>query len=410
MQSTKIRKAMMVVVIFILCAPVLCRDPAVAGIFTDIYKKGVVKVIAHIPGTGPETGAGMVVGLDGNIALILTALHVCTYEEKKPDSQLVTRQAAPKIEVVFATKRYEKLPGRVFEEWYDDLDMALIIVDLGTGKKIQSALPTFTLGAASSLKGDNKVYAIGHPQGYQAWSISIANTVISQYYEGDSRKFKMTQAGIGGGNSGGPVFDDRGYLVGMVLKTKTDYIVAVKMESVIPILRDRWMINTNKVASQCTPSNYYPNDNITFIVPWGAGGRSDLMARMLSAQLSRVLRKSVNVINRTGGSRGSAGWNHAARAKANGNTLTIYMKELPIESSEGPSLKNFETIALFAKDSTENYYGLLAPKNTPRSVICELEDAARETLRELKFREFLRKYKTEPYFVDSHNFIKVIKK
>ena len=43
-------------------------------------------------------------------------------------------------------------------------------------------------------------------------------------------------------------------------------------------------------------------------------------------------------------------------------------------------------------------------------MICELEDAARETLRELKFREFLRKYKTEPYFVDSHNFIKVIKK
>ena len=38
------------------------------------------------------------------------------------------------------------------------------------------------------------------------------------------------------------------------------------------------------------------------IVPWGAGGGTDAVARMLAALLEKELGQPVNVVNRTGGS------------------------------------------------------------------------------------------------------------
>jgi tripartite-type tricarboxylate transporter receptor subunit TctC len=45
----------------------------------------------------------------------------------------------------------------------------------------------------------------------------------------------------------------------------------------------------------------YPVRPITFIVPWGAGGGTDAVGRVMASLLERELGRPVNVINRTGG-------------------------------------------------------------------------------------------------------------
>ena len=56
------------------------------------------------------------------------------------------------------------------------------------------------------------------------------------------------------------------------------------------------------LLASCGGTSAYPNRPITFIVPWGAGGGTDAVARIMASLLERDLGKPVNVVNRTGGS------------------------------------------------------------------------------------------------------------
>lgn len=64
----------------------------------------------------------------------------------------------------------------------------------------------------------------------------------------------------------------------------------------------------------------YPNHNITIIVPFAAGGGSDLIARIMAQYLSEALKVSVIVENR-GGAAGNIGMMAAARAAPDGYTM-----------------------------------------------------------------------------------------
>jgi len=57
----------------------------------------------------------------------------------------------------------------------------------------------------------------------------------------------------------------------------------------------------------------YPERPITLIVPWGAGGGTDAVARFFGAYLEKDLGQPINVVNRTGGN-GVVG--HSAIAQA----------------------------------------------------------------------------------------------
>ncbi len=46
----------------------------------------------------------------------------------------------------------------------------------------------------------------------------------------------------------------------------------------------------------------YPNRPITLVVPWGAGGGTDAVARFIASLMEKDLGQPVNVVNRTGGS------------------------------------------------------------------------------------------------------------
>ena len=66
----------------------------------------------------------------------------------------------------------------------------------------------------------------------------------------------------------------------------------------------------------------WPEKTITLIVPWAAGGSTDILARALSEQLTKSLGQPVIVDNRAGAS-GNIGSNLVAKAKPDGYTLLI---------------------------------------------------------------------------------------
>ena len=76
----------------------------------------------------------------------------------------------------------------------------------------------------------------------------------------------------------------------------------------------------------------YPSRPITLICPWGAGGGTDAVSRIIATLLKQDLGVPVNVVNRTGGS-GAVG--HTAMATAKPDGYTIGMPTVEITMKQG---------------------------------------------------------------------------
>ena len=98
-----------------------------------------------------------------------------------------------------------------------------------------------------------------------------------------------------------------------------------------PTLRDlsrRTLIGLALCASAGTAlAQSYPDRPITMIVPWGAGGGTDAVARMIASLVERDLGQPVNVVNRTGGS-GVVGHSAIAGAAPDGYTIGMITVEI----------------------------------------------------------------------------------
>jgi tripartite-type tricarboxylate transporter receptor subunit TctC len=78
----------------------------------------------------------------------------------------------------------------------------------------------------------------------------------------------------------------------------------------------------------------YPARPLTLIVPWGAGGGTDAVARMLAALMEKELGQPVNVVNRTGGS-GVVGHQAFATAAPDGYTIGLMTAEITMMHHQG---------------------------------------------------------------------------
>ncbi|MDW6003108.1 tripartite tricarboxylate transporter substrate binding protein [Vibrio mangrovi] len=78
----------------------------------------------------------------------------------------------------------------------------------------------------------------------------------------------------------------------------------------------------------------WPDKPIQIIVPWGAGGNTDTVARLVAEGLQKELGVNVNVINRTGGA-GVVGHDAIAKAKPDGYTLGVATVEIAMMHHQG---------------------------------------------------------------------------
>jgi len=123
----------------------------------------------------------------------------------------------------------------------------------------------------------------------------------------------------------------------------------------------------------------YPERGITLIVPYGAGGGTDITARLLAKDVEGVLGKPVTVENRAGGG-GWVGWGALAAAKPDGymlgylNVPSMYAGYLDRQYNRKETLDSFTPLMNHVLD-----YNIWAVKaDSPFKTVKDVIDAAKK--------------------------------
>jgi len=94
------------------------------------------------------------------------------------------------------------------------LDLCLIRMVNAFEKKV--TLPPIVISADFPVQTGTRVYAVGNPLGF---TLTVSEGIVSACGVQDGEKFLLTDALIKSGNSGGPLVNQKGELVGLVLST-----------------------------------------------------------------------------------------------------------------------------------------------------------------------------------------------
>ncbi len=90
----------------------------------------------------------------------------------------------------------------------------------------------------------------------------------------------------------------------------------------------------------------FPTKEVQIIIPWAAGGATDLIFRALGATTGKYLGKAVVVVNKTGGA-GAVGYTECMQAKPDGYTLASAITPLtilPHQVKTAFTYKSFEPV------------------------------------------------------------------
>jgi tripartite-type tricarboxylate transporter receptor subunit TctC len=128
-------------------------------------------------------------------------------------------------------------------------------------------------------------------------------------------------------------------------------------------------VSTSIMVSSGAMAQTYPSKPITLIVPYAAGGPSDLIGRLVSKVMSDTLGQQI-IIENVAGAGGTAGANRVSKASPDGYTLLIHHLAL----AAGAALYNspgYDTLTAFQPVGLINYgpFVLLSKKDYPTSTL-----------------------------------------
>jgi len=127
----------------------------------------------------------------------------------------------------------------------------------------------------------------------------------------------------------------------------------------------------------------YPNKPITVIVPFAAGGPTDVVTRLVGDHMSRTLGQTL-VVENVGGAGGTLGMIRAAQAQPDGYTIAVgNMGTQSAAPALYPNLK-YDPAKSFAQVGIVNY--------TPQAIVAK-KDTAAKTLKE--FIDYLKAHNTK---------------
>ncbi len=122
------------------------------------------------------------------------------------------------ITVTMFRKEGEGVGKKVFEKvrivaLNDNVDLALLKVE----EEIDIQYPQLYLGDSAQLQVGDKCFAVGNPQGYER---STSQGIISKAARNlQGRLYLQTTAPIAPGSSGGPLFNERGQVIGVMSRS-----------------------------------------------------------------------------------------------------------------------------------------------------------------------------------------------
>ncbi len=140
------------------------------------------------------------------------------------------------------------------------------------------------------------------------------------------------------------------------------------------------------LAATPAAAQNYPERTITMVVPFGAGGSTDIVGRIAADAMSKALGVSMIVENK-GGAGGTVGTQAAANAAPDGYTITMsttsthVVGPLTVETVKYNPVKDFEHIGMIAETP---YVLVISPKLAVNSVK-ELIDHAKKNPGKLNY-------------------------
>lgn len=179
----------------------------------QIYKTkapGVVLVVASPQGSSSASaGTGSIIRADGTV---ITNCHVIYDQENKAPFETVHVFLKPKRVTGNMNKDLRRNFAAEVIAFDQDLDLALVRL-----KKPPRNLTVLTLGDPGDLGPGDETVAIGHPEQGGLWTITtgVIGTQFEDFKGVPGKHVFQMETSLNRGNSGGPLFDVRGYQVGV---------------------------------------------------------------------------------------------------------------------------------------------------------------------------------------------------
>ena len=130
----------------------------------------------------------------------------------------------------------------------------------------------------------------------------------------------------------------------------------------------------------------YPNQPVKIIMPWPAGGGSDVVARALAVRLGAELKQPVIMDNRPGAN-GAIGTTAGARAPADGYTLTWATADTHSMNPHVYEKLGYDSLNDFAPIGPVGYfpYALIVSASFPASTVTEFISEAKKRPGQITF-------------------------
>ncbi len=179
--------------------------------------------------TTTGSGTGFIVGSNETDLLIATNNHVV--------------EGAKTLHIVFSDDQQVDATVRATDPNYD---LAIVSVPLDKiSKETMDTITVATLGSSDDIQVGQMVVAIGNALGYgqsvTVGYLSAKDRAVT--IDGNTKKLLQTDAAINGGNSGGPLFNINGEVIGINCAKYSDTSVegmcfAIPISVALPILQD----------------------------------------------------------------------------------------------------------------------------------------------------------------------------
>jgi len=179
----------------------------------QIYERaapGVVLIIGHPQqGEGGSGGTGSIIRRDG---LVLTNAHVVIDEKTgKPYSRLSLYLKPDRVTGNPKTDLSRRANASV-TAFNRQLDLALLKMEAAP-----ASLSVLDLSDPDRVKIGERVVAIGHPEQGGLWTLTtgVVSAEFEDYGNTKGKHVFQTETGLNRGNSGGPLLDTQGRIIGV---------------------------------------------------------------------------------------------------------------------------------------------------------------------------------------------------